>query len=285
VSEHRYVADFGPVRAAVVDADDAMADHLGDLPLLEGGDSDGVPVAWTIEGRLTEPEEGMSRTPQQVGYRGDRPARHLLICSTDPCHLAVAVRDAVLEVLADYCEARGCTMLRASAVVDDQRVVIVAGGRGDGKTTLALSAVADGGHWILSDDELILYRTEQGLVLASVPTVTPGRASPAHIALEGRNTTIVLARYAPAGESVSARWVTDPEQEMWRYVRFDLAFGRQADASFLPRAERSRGTFARDTASRLAELTEATSLALHWHHHGELAPLLDAVRDSEEGRH
>jgi hypothetical protein len=283
VSGNQYVADLGPVRAAVVDAHDAVADLLGDLPLLERGANDGVEVAWTIEGRLAAPGEGMRRMSQQVGYRGDRPSRHLLICSEDPRHLAVAVRDAVLEVLADYCEARGCTMLRASAVADDQRVVIMAGGRGDGKTTLALSAVAAGGRWILSDDELILYRTEQGLVLASVPTATPGRGSPAHICLDGMNTTIVLARYALADEPVSAHWVTDPEQELWRYVRFDLAFGRKAGTSFLPRAERSRATFARDTASRLSELTEATSLALHWCHHGELAPLLDAVNSSLEG--
>jgi hypothetical protein len=64
-------------------------------------------------------------------------------------------------------------MLHASAVADDERIVIVVGDKGSGKTTLALNAALTGGFRYLSNDHLILYRAAAGLVVTSLPTPIP----------------------------------------------------------------------------------------------------------------
>lgn len=171
--EHRCVADLGPVRVAVATDHDGLVDYLRDFyPLEPNNDHDGT-AGWTIQARLTEPEPGMALTPWRVGYRADQRTRRAVICSTNPRDLAITVRKAIREVLLDYCEARGYTMLHASAVADDQRTVIVVGDKGSGKTTLALGAVLNHGYRYLSNDHLILYRTPDGLVVTSLPTPIP----------------------------------------------------------------------------------------------------------------
>ncbi|WP_085014583.1 hypothetical protein [Frankia sp. KB5] len=171
--ERRCVADLGPVRVAVVTDHDGLVGYLRDFyPLEEDIDRNGV-VGWTVHARLTEPEPGMALTPWRVGFRADRDSRRAVICSTNPRDLAITVRKAIREVLVDYCEARQYTMLHASAVADDQRVVIVVGHKGSGKTTLALGAALNGGYRYLSNDHLILYRTRDGLVVTSLPTPIP----------------------------------------------------------------------------------------------------------------
>jgi hypothetical protein len=175
--EYRCVADLGPVRVAVATDHDGMIDYLREFYPLEGDAGQNGPgqdgdVGWTIQARLSEPEPGMALTPWRVGYRADRDARRAVICSTNPRDLAITVRKAVREVLLDYCEGRGYTMLHASAVADEARVVIVVGDKGSGKTTLALGAVLDGYRY-LSNDHLILYRGPDGLVVTSLPTPIP----------------------------------------------------------------------------------------------------------------
>ena len=103
-------------------------------------------------------------------------ARRARICAEDPRNLAITTRKAVREVLLDYCEARGYVMLHASAVARGGRVVIVAGDKGAGKTTLALSAALRGGWRYLSNDHLILYRHGGALVATSLPTPIPVKA-------------------------------------------------------------------------------------------------------------
>lgn len=171
--EHRCVADLGPVRVAVATDHDGLVDYLRDFYPLNGNtDHDGT-VGWTIQARLAEPEPGMALTPWRVGYRADRDIRRAVICSKNARDLAITVRKAIREVLLDYCEAHRYTMLHASAVADDQRVVIVVGDKGSGKTTLALGVALNGGYRYLSNDHLILYRTQDGLVVTSLPTPVP----------------------------------------------------------------------------------------------------------------
>lgn len=70
---------------------------------------------------------------------------------------------------------------------------------------------------------------------------------------------------------------------LWPHVRFDWVFDPGLNTHHLPRTERDRDTYARDAADRLAELV-ATAQVVAWRHHGELAPLLDAIADPRTGQ-
>lgn len=169
----RCITDLGPVQVAVTTDHSALIDYLRDFyPIETRTDPDGT-ASWSIEARLAAPEPGMTLTPWRVGYRADPGTRRAMICSTNPRDLAITTRKAIREVLLDYCEARGYAMLHASAVADDERVIVVVGDKGSGKTTLALNATLTSGYRYLSNDHLILYRGEKGLVVTSLPTPIP----------------------------------------------------------------------------------------------------------------
>jgi hypothetical protein len=330
--EHRCVADLGPVQVAVVTDHNGLVDYLREFYPLDGNAEHNGTVGWTIRARLTEPETGMALTPWRVGYRADRDTRQAVICSTNPRDLAITVRKAIRETLLDYCETYGYTMLHASAVADESRVVIVVGDKGSGKTTLALGAVLDRGYRYLSNDHLILYRTADGLVVTSLPTPIPikigtyldyadrlpapwenevvdveefrrmphrqryghdarllytyrglGQTHPLHTRLHGREVVVVLAGYAPDDQPVSIPvMVADPVSALWPHVRFDWVFDPALNTHHLPRPERARDAYAQDAADRLTELA-AASRVVAWRHHGQLAPLLDALTDHTEG--
>jgi hypothetical protein len=111
-----------------------------------------------------------------------------------------------------------------------------------------------------------------------------GQANPLHTRLDGRQVVVVLASYAPEDQPVSTpRPVADPGAALWPHVRFDWVFDPALSTHHLPRTERDRDTYARDAADRLAELA-AGSRVVHWRHHGQLAPLLDAVADQLGGQ-
>jgi hypothetical protein len=133
----------------------------------------GHPVVWTVRAEVAAPEPGMALTPWQVGLRADTASRVLTIRSTHERDLAITTRKAVREVLLDHCEAHRYTMLHASAVADGRRVILVVGDKGSGKTTLALNAALRLGHRYLSNDHLILYRSDRDLVATSLPTPIP----------------------------------------------------------------------------------------------------------------
>lgn len=173
----RHVADLGQVRV-LVDADhDTVTRYLRDFYPVEVASGPDGTADWTIEARVAAPEPGMAvREPWRVGYRADAAARRARICAEDPRNLAITVRKAVREVLLDYCAARGYAMLHASAVARAGRVVIVAGDKGSGKTTLALSAALTRGYQYLSNDHLILYQDSGRLVATSLPTPIPVKA-------------------------------------------------------------------------------------------------------------
>lgn len=318
--EHRFVADLGPVRVAVATDDAGLVGYLRDFYQLDGHGG----AEWTIDARLGAPASGMELTPWRVGHQADRETRQVAIRSTDARNLAITVRKAIREVLLDYCEAHGYTMLHASAVADDQRVIVVVGDKGSGKTTLALNGALTAGYRYLSNDHLILYRTPGSLVVTSLPTPIPvkigtyldyaeqlgqpwdnegvdveeyrrmsrsqryghdrrllytyrglGHANPLHTALVDRQVIVVLAGYAAADQPVCVPvLVDDPLAALWPHVRFDWVFGPGLNTHHLPRPERGRSAYARDSWERLAELV-AGSLVVRWRHHGRLRPLLD----------
>ncbi len=173
IGQHRCVADLGSVRVAVATDHLGLLDYLRDFYPLDKPHDAESPADWTIEARLAAPVPGMTLTPWQVGYRADRDTRHAMIRSTDARNLAITTRKAIREVLLDYCEAHRYTMLHASALANDQHVIIVVGDKGSGKTMLAVNGALTAGYRYLSNDHLILYRTADDLVLTSLPTPIP----------------------------------------------------------------------------------------------------------------
>src|SRR5262245_11858310 len=98
-------------------------------------------------------------------------------------------------------------MLHASAVVNDERVIIVVGDKGSGKTTLGLKAALLHGMRYLSNDHLIVFgdaNAEQAaplasrLILTALPTPIPLKTQ--HARLSGYG-----ARAQPAIDAPSSR--------------------------------------------------------------------------------
>lgn len=169
-SKYGCVADLGPARVMVCTDDPALIDYLREFYPLTSGDR---AAEWSVLARRAVPDAGMTLTPWRVGVRADQSARRVVIHSPNPRDLAVTTRKTVREALLDHCEQLGYVMLHASAVTDGERVVIVVGDKGSGKTTLALNAALTSGYRMVSNDHLILYRDSTGLVMTSLPTPIP----------------------------------------------------------------------------------------------------------------
>lgn len=169
-SEYGCVADLGSVRVAVTTDDPGLIGYLREFYPLTSDDSG---AEWSVRARLAAPESGMKLTPWRVGYSADRTTRRAVIHSPNSRDLAVTTRKTVREALLDYCEQREYVMLHASAVTDGERVIVVVGDKGSGKTTLALNAALNSGYRMLSNDHLILYQDSGGLVVTSLPTPIP----------------------------------------------------------------------------------------------------------------
>jgi hypothetical protein len=133
---------------------------------------------WTVDSRLEPPSDELKVDGFGVGHRADVERRELLVRTDDLFNLQVTTRKCLRDAMVGACEARGYTMLHASAVDDDSSVIIFAGDSGSGKTTLALSAVLEHQYHYLANDHLIVYRDESGgggTVLTSLPTLIPVR--------------------------------------------------------------------------------------------------------------
>lgn len=168
-----WTADLGPARVTVGTDHPEVVAFLQEYYRLTPGASSS-PADWTVEGRLGTPDAGMPVNGYGVGHTADRRARHAVIIAPDLRGLQITLRKALREALLEHCEARGYTMLHASAVANHERVIIVVGDKGSGKTTLALNAfLTEEGYQYLSNDHLILYRGQDGPVITSVPTPLP----------------------------------------------------------------------------------------------------------------
>ncbi|WP_069162911.1 hypothetical protein [Nocardia altamirensis] len=168
-----YGIDLGTVTIALQTGHADLVRYLREFYQITDGGPAEHPAAWTIRAEARAAERDMALTPWKVGYRADPGGRVLTIYSTNERDLAITTRKAIREVLLDYCEARHYTMLHASAVADDNRVILLVGDKGSGKTTLALNAALTWGYQYLSNDHLILYRSGDGLVITSLPTPIP----------------------------------------------------------------------------------------------------------------
>ncbi|MBT0773721.1 hypothetical protein KIH74_32550 [Kineosporia sp. J2-2] len=133
--------------------------------------------SWTVVAEALPGHNAAVRTSFGVGVDVDRAARTVRVRSQSPLSLAVTTRKLVREVFLQACEAAGYTMIHASAVYNDEQMIVFAADKRGGKTTLALRCVLDHGWQWLSNDHLILLPdSDRGLIATSLPTPIPVKA-------------------------------------------------------------------------------------------------------------
>ncbi|WP_043737184.1 MULTISPECIES: hypothetical protein [Nocardia] len=163
--------------AGLVTNDDVVLTYLANFYRI--GHLGPAPRDWIVEAMVGAPSPCMAVNEWGVAHCSDANERRARLNCPDPVRLAVSARKAIREVLVDYCEQRRYTMLHASAVADDDTVIIIVGDKGSGKTTLAMKAVLSQGMRYLSNDHLIVYPAEDGpapvtqLRLTSLPSPIP----------------------------------------------------------------------------------------------------------------
>lgn len=132
--------------------------------------------AWTVDVRRGQPEADMALTAYGVGCRSDVTRRLVTVRAPGVRDLEVTTRKVVRDVLVAHWEQLGYTMLHASAIAGDGRLIVFVGEKRSGKTTLALRAVLEHGYQLVSNDHLVLHSRppgEVGLVSSSLPTLIP----------------------------------------------------------------------------------------------------------------
>ncbi|GAA3617675.1 hypothetical protein GCM10022223_37910 [Kineosporia mesophila] len=133
--------------------------------------------SWTFTAEAAPADGATIHTGFGVGVDLDRRHRSVRLRSESAFSLAVTTRKLVREVFLESCETAGYTMVHASAVYNDEQVIVFAADKRGGKTTLALRCVLDHGWRWLSNDHLILLRDrERGLLATSLPTPIPVKA-------------------------------------------------------------------------------------------------------------
>lgn len=163
---HTATCHLGPTRASVVTNRPAVLDHLREFyPLVSGGGTG----TWSVEALVGPADPGMITNDWGVSYAADPSTRWLRLRAPEPQVLALTARTCVREVMVDFCERRGYAILHAAAVTDHDRMIVIAGDSGSGKTTLALKGVLCHGMRYLANDHLIMYPTESGLELTTLP--------------------------------------------------------------------------------------------------------------------
>ncbi|MGW5689101.1 hypothetical protein [Nonomuraea sp. NPDC003754] len=177
---------------------------------------------WRVQARLATPSPVMDVDGYGVGYRADPRRRHLQVWSADAAALQIGVRKAVREVMVAYCERQRYAMLHASAVHKDGLLVVIAGDKGAGKTTLALDAVLRHGFDYVSNDHLIVYPDPDGqigLVVTSLPTPIPVKIG-TYLAME----ELLPEPWDGCGVDVDRYRAMPAEQRRGLEVRLDYTF-------------------------------------------------------------
>jgi hypothetical protein len=176
-AEYRVRYQLGPVTVELSTDEPAVGDYLGEFYPAATAVS-GKPD-WIVDARVG-PGGEMRRNAYGVACAADTGVRTLVVRAGDSVSLAMTTRKAVRDTLVAFCETRRATMLHASAIADHRRVIIIAGDKGSGKTTLALRGALVHGMRYLSNDHLIVYPSgaagsslSSQLVLTSLPTPIP----------------------------------------------------------------------------------------------------------------
>jgi hypothetical protein len=120
------------------------------------------------------------------------------------------------------------TIAHASAFHNDDHVILVAGDKRAGKTTLMLDAIANHGYRIITNDVLVVRDLTGGMVLSSTPSYVKIRP---HVLARFRDVVEAGVRRHPYAARCLERYDTDPRH---RDVEGDLLvpFVAFADAAF-----------------------------------------------------
>jgi hypothetical protein len=176
-AEYRVTYQLGPVTVELNTDQPAVGDYLGEF--YPASTAVSARPDWIVDARVG-PGGEMRRNAYGVAYAADAHVQTVVVRASDPLSLAMTTRKAVRDALVGFCETRQATMLHASAIADDRRVIIIAGDKGSGKTTLALRCALVHGMRLLSNDHLIMYpdtppdvALHSQLVLTSLPTPIP----------------------------------------------------------------------------------------------------------------
>lgn len=164
---------IGPVAVRLRTGAPGVLDYLSNFYTRNDAALDAT--EWTVDARIGE-GRGMRRNNWGVGYHADPERRLIRLRAREVRDLAITARKCIRDVMVAYCETQRYTMLHASAVADDQCLLIMAGDKGAGKTTLALRAVMEHGFRYVSNDHLIVYRNGRAggaLAVTSLPTLIP----------------------------------------------------------------------------------------------------------------
>ncbi len=164
---------LGVTSVTLITNHQTVIDYLRDFYRIS--DDAGSAGDWTVEAIVGPADDTMTTNRWGVSHAADPAVRRLALRAGDPQSLAITTRKCVREALVDYCEQHRYAMLHASAVVDDQKVIIIVGDKGSGKTTLGLKAALGHGMRYLSNDHLIVFgdaMADQTVPLASRLTLT-----------------------------------------------------------------------------------------------------------------
>lgn len=177
VREYRVTMLLGPVAVALATDQPSVVDCLAEFyPMATAVDDQ---PDWVVDARVG-PGDGMPRNRYGVALAANATKREVVVRADDPVNLAMTTRKAVREAMIGFVEQRRYTMLHASAVADERRVLVVVGDKGSGKTTLALRSALQHGLRYVANDHLILYpdppeaaNLAEWLVVTSLPTLIP----------------------------------------------------------------------------------------------------------------
>lgn len=140
------------------------------------------PADWTMHIRVGCPPKQWMLDECGVGYHAEPVRRHVEMCGPTQVAVQVAARKWIRAAFLAACEARQYIMLHASAALSPpsanglRTLLIFAGERQSGKTTLALRLLLEHGWSLLSNDHLIMYETAGQLTVTSLPILIPVKA-------------------------------------------------------------------------------------------------------------
>jgi hypothetical protein len=126
---------------------------------------------WKIDCCLRTPEHNKySLTYCDVYYYIDLNNQTIYLRGKSLLNVKITLRKLVRELFMNFCEFRNFTMLHSSAIYNKKLLLIFAGEKGAGKTTLALDGILRHDFRLLSNDHLIILLDKNNLIFTSLPT-------------------------------------------------------------------------------------------------------------------
>lgn len=168
----KYEVVLGSTRILVSIASDEIIEHLSHFYELTPTNKH-IEGQWEISAYLNSPPVGMHRTQHGVGIMSDPQQKKAELYHPDAFSLGITLRKTIRDAFLEHLEEHHFTMLHASAVFNDEELLVFIGHTNAGKTTLALDCILNNGYKLLSNDHLIIYEQGGDLMGTTFPTVIP----------------------------------------------------------------------------------------------------------------